>query len=86
MERNVYKKISKEYEISEESIYAEVLKRVKPAKGFRTVSNIEANKLRMSGRKETVNLKRAIERERILLSVLSIDNSVYRVVKDRVES
>jgi len=85
MEREMYiKKISKEYEISEESIYAEVLKRVKPAKGFRTVSNIEANKLKNVRKKGNSEFEKVIECERILLSVLSIDNSVYRVVKDRL--
>ncbi len=38
IEREMYiKKIAKEYEISQESIYAEVLKRIKPKKGFKAV-------------------------------------------------
>jgi DNA primase len=85
MEREMYvKKISKEYEISEESMYAEVLKRVKPAKGFKTVSKIDPNRLKNIRRKGSSEFEKVIECERILLCVLSIDNSVYRAIKDRL--
>ena len=85
MEREMYiKKMSKEYEISQESIYAEVLKRIKPAKGFKTVSRIDRNRLKNMRKKGNSEFEKVIECERILLCVLSINNSVYRVIKDRL--
>lgn len=52
--------MSKEYEISQESIYAEVLKRIKPAKGFKTVSRIDRNRLKNMRKKEIANLRKLL--------------------------
>ena len=52
MEREMYiKKIAQEYEISQESIYAEVLKRIKPKKVLRRLS-LTMTKIRLKRDKD----------------------------------
>lgn len=85
IEREMYiKKIAKEYEISQESIYAEVLKRIKPKKGFRAVVTNINTKSRFEKDKGKDEYQRAIKNERILLSLISIDNSLFNLVKDKI--
>ena len=55
------KKIAKEYEISQESIYAEVLKRIKPKKGFRAVVTNINTKSRFEKDKGKDEYQRAIK-------------------------
>jgi DNA primase len=84
MEREMYiKKLAKEYEISEEAMYSEVLRRSRPKTSFRSVV--------VGGTSPSANRKPAdkadtkiVHNERILLSLLCIDNSVYRLVKDKL--
>ena len=85
IEREMYiKKIAKEYEISQESIYAEVLKRIKPKKGFKAVvTNIDSKTI-LKRDKSKDKYHRAVNYERILLSLISIDNSLYNLVKDKL--
>lgn len=85
IEREMYiKKIAKEYEISQESIYAEVLKRIKPKKGFKAVVTNINTKSRFEKDKGKDEYQRAIKNERILLSLISIDNSLFNLVKDKI--
>lgn len=86
MEREMYiKKISKEYEISQESMYAEVLKRIKPRTGFKpTVLNLDNNKFKSIKNKENTEYGKIIDCERMVLCLLSIDNSLYKIIKDKI--
>lgn len=85
IEREMYiKKIAKEYEISQESIFAEVLKRIKPKKGFKTVVTDIDKKTRFRRSRDKDEYQRAVNHERILLSLISIDNSLYSLVKDNL--
>ncbi|TYQ15565.1 UNVERIFIED_CONTAM: DNA primase [Acetivibrio alkalicellulosi] len=85
MEREMYiKKIAKEYEISQESIFAEVLKRIKPRMGFKPVAVNVEGKGKIKWSKDKGQFERHVNNERILLSLLSIDNSLYKLVKDKV--
>ncbi|MDQ2087236.1 DNA primase [Herbivorax sp. ANBcel31] len=85
MEREMYiKKIAKEYEISQESIFAEVLKRIKPKKGFKAVVTGIDNKTKFKKSRDKDEHQRVITYERILLSLISIDNSLYSLVKDEL--
>ena len=82
MEREMYiKKLSREYEISEEAMLSEVIKRTRPASAQRrkiaktvetagrTISPAEGSKAKI------------IRNERFVLSLLCVDNSIYNVVK-----
>ncbi|GAE89097.1 DNA primase [Acetivibrio straminisolvens] len=86
MEREMFiKKISNEYDISQESIYAEVLRRIKPKTGFKPiVAKPDNNRLKSERNSEKSKYDTIVDCERMLLCLLSIDNSLYKVVKDRV--
>ena len=85
MEREMYiKKISSEYGISQESMYAEVLKRIKPKKGFKTIANIDRDRLKSIRKKGDKEYEKVIKCEQILLCILSIDNALYKMVRDRI--
>ncbi|HOM02816.1 MAG TPA: DNA primase [Acetivibrio sp.] len=90
MEREMYiKKISKEYDISQESIYAEVLKRIKPKTAFKPLAKpltakADNNRLKFDKSNEKSSSDSIVDCERMLLSLLSIDNSLYKVVKDKI--
>ncbi|MFZ5985916.1 MAG: DNA primase [Bacillota bacterium] len=86
MEREMYiRKISKDYEISEESIFAEVLRRIKPRTNFKAkVINLDNNRARVTKNNIKSEFGNVEYYERIILSLLSIDNSLYRVIKDKV--
>ncbi len=86
VEREVYVgKLSKEYQISEESIYSEIYKRIKPRNNFRApVSGArEIEKKPVRNTAETKDEKTTYY-ERMILAFLCVDNSVYRVVRDKV--
>lgn len=85
MEREMYiKKIAQEYEISQESIYAEVLKRIKPKKGFKAVVINNDKKIRLKRDKDKDEHQRAVNYERMLLALISIDNSLYNLIKGKL--
>lgn len=86
MEREMYiRKISKDYEISEESIFAEVFRRIKPRTNFKAkVINLDNNRARVTKNNIKSEFGNVEYYERIILSLLSIDNSLYRVIKDKV--
>lgn len=84
MEREMYiKKLAREYEISEEAMYAEVLRRTRPKQSFRSVAVGGASQPAAKKNADKSQTKN-VHNERILLALLCMDNSVYRLVKDRL--
>lgn len=83
IEREMYiKKLSYEYEISEEAILSEVLKRTRSAvkQSLKIANAVEAaRKGSITG--DEVDLRR-IHDERFILSLLCVDNSIYSAVKE----
>lgn len=87
VEREMYiKKFAREYEISEEAMSSEVLKRLRPhgksimkpagtndfiAKSMKNPSGVLENKL--------------VYEERFILSLLCSDNSIYKAIKDKLD-
>lgn len=87
VEREIYiKKFAAEYGISEEAMYSEVLRRTRPKSmaTSRFVANTE-----FSARQAGVNIsiidKKIIHEERFILSLLCVDNSIYKAVKDKIK-
>lgn len=84
VEREMYiKKLAKDYEISEDSIFSEIYRRIKPKTNFRTtvISNSEFNKKPNIDIEKQNDLK-IVHDERMILALLCIENSVYKSVKD----
>jgi len=83
LEREMYiKKLSREYEISEEAMLSEIIRRTRPA---------AAQRMKMSKTVETAGKtisaaestkEKIIHSERFVLSLLCVDNSIYNVVKE----
>ena len=86
VEQEMYiKKISSDYDISQESMFAEVYKRIKPKGKFKPTVKVERTK---TTRNETNNQKsedNLVHYERIILSLLCIDNSLYRKIEDKID-
>ena len=83
MEREMYiKKLSREYEISEEAIFSEVLRRTKPAakQSLKIANAVEAAKKAAATGGE-IDWK-LLHDERFILSLLCVDNSIYNIVKE----
>lgn len=83
LEREMYiKKLSREYEISEEAMLSEVLKRTRPAamQRMKMTKTVETAGKTIPAA-ETTNDK-IIHNERFVLSLLCVDNSIYNVVKE----
>jgi len=83
LEREMYiKKLSREYEISEEAMLSEVMRITRPAakQGLRkTKAAVNPDK----AVSPAVGIKeKIINNERFILSLLCIDNSIYNVVKE----
>jgi DNA primase, catalytic core len=86
VEREMYtKKIATENDISEESMYAEVFRRIKP-KGIGSTKNVKNTEIgtRQIGSITVLNEKRLIHEERFILSLLCVDNSIYKSIKDKL--
>lgn len=83
MEREMYiKKLSREYEISEEAMLSEVMRRTRPAKtqSLKIANAVEAaKKAAVSG--DEIEGK-ILQSERFILSLLCVDNSMYQVIKE----
>ena len=86
VEREMYiKKFADEYEISEDAMYAEVLKRlrsrgntaIKPAGNYDAAVRNTAN-INVAGD------KKLIHEERLILLLLCVDNSTYKKIKDKL--
>lgn len=79
------KKFAGDYGISEESIYSEVYKKSKPRNTFRTaVVNLNENARKPDRNAKTIPDSRLIHDERFILALLSIDNSVYKAIRDKI--
>jgi DNA primase len=87
VEREMYiRKISKEYEISEESMLAEVLKKLRPraSAGAKPV-NAPAAARRAQAPEGTAIDERLLHDERFVLSLLCVDNSIYKNIKGMLD-
>lgn len=85
VEREVYiGKISREYDISEESLFQEVFKRINkstsPKKNINGSIGITENSINKQSQTEKKNL----HLEKLLVAFLTTDNSVYRKTKEQV--
>lgn len=86
VEREMYiKKLAKEYEISEESLFSEIYRRIKPKTNFRNtvLNNSEINKKPNIDISKQNDLK-IVHDERMILALLCVENSVYKSVKDNL--
>ena len=87
VEREMYvKKIASENDISEESMFAEVLRRIKP-KGIgstKIVKNTEIGN-RQINNISVINEGKLLHEERFILSILCVDNCIYKAVKDKLK-
>lgn len=86
IEREMYvKKFSKEYSISEESLYGEINRRMKPRASYKkTIVNINDFKdrnIKNAGDNEDNKLGNY---EKLLLALLCVDNSTYKNIKDMI--
>lgn len=86
VEREMYiKKMAEGYDISEDALYAEVFRRIRPKDvPERKVTGFASQGVRL---KQTVGDEteiRLIHDERFVLSLLCVDNSMYTFVKERV--
>ncbi len=86
LEREMYvKKLAKAYEISEEAVYSEIIKRTKPKTKLRTtVVNLNEYKINKNKKAEDNEEKKLIYHERLLLAFLCVDNGVYKYIKNRI--
>ena len=86
VEREMYiKKFADEYEISEEAMYSEVLKMLRPRGN--TVIKPAGNHdtpVRSIVDSKSVGDKKLIHEERFILSLLCVDNSTYKKIKDKL--
>jgi len=86
VEREIYiRKISKEYDISEDSLFQEVYKLINknevPKKGMKMASAVASeNKLESDSQPD----KKDLYLEKLLIAFLATDNSVYRKIKDQI--
>ncbi len=86
VEREMYiKKFADEYKISEDAIYAQVLKGLRPRGNAPTkpAGNHEAVVRNLADAKSAGNQK-LIHEERLVLSLLCVDNSTYKEIKDKL--
>ena len=86
VEREMYiKKLSREYEISEEAMLSEVIRRTRPAgrQSLKLAKAVEAAK-RSASPAESIEAK-LIQNERFILSLLCVDNSIYKTLKEIFE-
>lgn len=86
VEREMHiKKLSKEYEVSEEALGSEIIRKLKPRGNYRSTRQ----KYEIAGQTTNSGVKdRAANNlshdERMLLALLCIDNSVYYILKDEI--
>lgn len=83
MEREMYiKKLASEYEISEEAILSEVLRRTRYTSGRKLMTGSTVELVKKN--KDPVNKidEKIIHDERFILSLLCVDNSIYPLVKE----
>lgn len=87
VEREMYiKKIAEEYEITEQSLYSEVYRRIKPKVGFKTkVTNASIVSGNMAKNTNDNQDTKLIHDERLILALLCVDNSVYKFIKNKLD-
>lgn len=78
------RKVANDYEISEEAIISEVYKKVNRKDSIKRTGNIA--EIKKQDAVEDVNASANIHDERMLLSIICIDNNTYRLVKDKVKA
>jgi DNA primase len=88
VEREMYvKKIAKDNDISEDSLRAEIYKRIKPRTSFKTILNKQNEYIRKPEENKQASIENKINiDEKMLLAMLCIDNSVYKIVRDSIGS
>jgi len=85
VEQEMYiKKISADYDISQESMYTEIIKRIKPKGNFKSTVKVEQPKATRKERNNQTYEDNLAYYERIILSLLCIDNSLYKKVEDKI--
>lgn len=87
VEREMYvRKISREYEISEESMLSEVLKKLRPrgSAGSRPVNLPDAVRKAQAAGGTEIDVK-LLHDERFVLSLLCTDNSIYKNIKGKLD-
>lgn len=86
VEREIYiNKLAKEYEISAESLYSEVLRRIKPKTSYRKATYVKKSNesnIIIHNRNED---EKVIQDERLILALLVTDNNVYKYIKDKID-
>jgi len=86
VEREVYiKKLAEEYNISSESIYSEVYRRIKPKENFKKISAVQDNKDNKGKLPAENEDEKLVQDERLIIALLCTDNSVYKYVKDKID-
>jgi len=86
VEQEMYiKKISKDYDISQESMFAEVIKKIKPKGNYKPTVKVEHPKVKKFKNKNQSDENNLVHYERIILSLLSIDNSLYGKIEDKID-
>ena len=86
VEREMHiKSISKEYEISEDSLRAEIVKRIRPKTKFKTSAANIKNFAKKNGQNDSAGLKDKLNSDELMiLALLCVDNRTYKIVKDRL--
>ncbi len=79
------KKLSAEYEVSEEAVYSEILKRLDSGNRMKPVLQVPKEERALHAGGQTTGVSgedRLLELERILVCLLCIDNNIYKHIKD----
>jgi len=88
VEREMYvKKIADDYGITQESLYSEIYRRIRPEKRKKLNINAVNNESRGRDAREngqTAAEKENVQDERFILALLCVDNSLYKTVRDRI--
>lgn len=86
VEREMYlKKMAEGYDISEEALYAEVLRRIRPKDvPERKVTGLSQQSVKLKQNAGDETEIKLIHDERFVLSLLCVDNSMYTFAKERV--
>lgn len=85
VEQEMYiKKISADYDISQESMFAEVIKRIKPKGNFKPTAKPEHPKVTKDEKGNRIVEDNLVHYERIILSLLCLDNTLYKKVEDTI--
>ncbi|MDF2524451.1 MAG: primase, partial [Clostridiales bacterium] len=87
VEREMYiKKLAKDYEISEESLLSEIYRRVQPKKNYRATAPFtnDSSGKAIRGSAMDSQESKLIHFERMLIAFLCVDNSIFKMVKDKI--